>query len=107
MSREQNTTHGHAASGRTPEYNAWVSLNQRCKNPKNPRWKDYGGRGVTVCARWRDSFEAFLADMGPRPSSEHSIDRINNDGNYEPGNVRWATRAEQYANRRPASKVTA
>lgn len=74
-------------------------MRQRCLNPKAIGYKRYGGRGITVCDQWRDSFEAFLADVGPRPSAAHSIDRIDNDGNYEPGNVRWATTAQQHANK--------
>jgi hypothetical protein len=73
----------------------------RCTNPKHPNWKNYGGRGISVCDEWRHSFKAFLAHIGPRPSSEHSLDRYpNNDGNYEPGNVRWATRSQQRRNTR-------
>lgn len=71
----------------------------RCRRPRNRAFKDYGGRGICVCERWK-SFENFLADMGPRPSPKHSIDRINNDGNYEPGNCRWATAEMQGNNRR-------
>lgn len=98
-----NATHGHSrhdGSG-TPEYRAWLAMRQRCTNPKNQRWKNYGGRGIQVCDLWMNSFEAFLAHVGQRPSPEHSVDRYpNNDGNYEPGNVRWATAAQQAANRR-------
>jgi hypothetical protein len=71
----------------------------RCQDSRRADWARYGGRGVTVCQRWRDSFPAFYEDMGPRPTPAHSIDRINNDGNYEPGNCHWATIAEQASNK--------
>jgi hypothetical protein len=106
-----NTRHGHAPGHhRTSEYSAWLGMKQRCLNPNDPAWKDYGARGIRVCDRWRDSFEAFLADMGPKPSPRHSLDRIFNDGPYTGpcpefpnGNVRWATWTEQANNRRPRS----
>lgn len=84
---------------KTVEYRAWHSMKQRCLNPKCRRWNKYGGRGIAICQKWLDSFEAFLADMGPRPSPDHSIDRIDNDGDYEPGNCRWATRSQQQQNK--------
>src|SRR5215204_588492 len=71
----------------TPEYRAWVNMRQRCLNPRSPQYDRYGGRGITVCERW-NSFVPFLADVGFRPSPVHSLDRIDNDGNYEPGNIR-------------------
>jgi hypothetical protein len=88
----------HGMSG-TPEYRTWANLIDRCTNPCSKSYDRYGGRGIRVCDRWRASFEAFLADVGPRPSAKHSIDRYpDNDGHYEPGNVRWATRTEQQRN---------
>jgi hypothetical protein len=90
----------------TPEYRAWHAMQKRCKSKQFQ--KNYGDRNITVCQRWRDSFENFFADVGPRPSPDHSIDRFpNNDGNYEPGNVRWATWAEQIRNRRVTIMLTA
>lgn len=93
--------HGQAVNGRrTAEYRTWVTMNQRCGNPKNPRFSDYGGRGIVVCAEWKSSFEMFFREMGARPSADHSIDRIDNEKGYEPGNCRWATRSEQQRNTR-------
>lgn len=93
--------HGFAGRGKkTAEYHAWRNAKERCHNPKNDSYFRYGARGISVCDRWRNSFESFFADMGHRPSSRHSLDRKNNNGNYEPGNCRWATRQEQARNTR-------
>ena len=85
---------------KTPEHCAWVSMKQRCTNPKKKEYPHYGGRGIKVCDKWFNSFVAFLADVGMRPSDKHSIDRIDVDGNYEPSNVRWAIQQEQIDNTR-------
>jgi hypothetical protein len=92
--------------GKTPIAAVWRAMIARCHNEKNGAYYRYGGRGIQVCQRWRESFEAFLADMGPRPSPKHQIDRINNDGNYEPGNCRWATVIVNSRNRSDNNRLT-
>ncbi len=99
--------HGHSTStviGPTREYQSWTAMLARCRNPRAAHYAKYGGRGITVCQRWH-TFEHFLLDMGPRPPST-TIDRINNDGNYEPGNCRWADGRQQSRNRSTAKTVT-
>jgi hypothetical protein len=87
------------------EYRTWDNMKGRCYNEKATGYENYGGRGIKVCSRWRNSFRNFLEDMGPRPSDKHSIDRFpDKDGDYKPGNCRWATRSEQASNLRPYEK---
>ena len=94
------TTHGHSRGKQvTPEFQAYRSMMARCYRASNIRFPQYGGRGIGVCDRWRDSFEAFFADMGERPSPQHSLDREDNEKDYGPSNCRWATRREQMRNR--------
>jgi hypothetical protein len=93
---ERSTTHGRTG---TTEWKAWAAMIARCSNENIKSYKDYGGRGISVCDRWK-SFEAFFSDMGERPSSNHQLDRIDNNGNYEPSNCRWSTRKQNMQNRR-------
>lgn len=88
----------------SPEYTAWQGMTQRCHNPANPSYCDYGARGISVCPEWRADFAAFYAHIGPKPGASLSVDRINVDGNYEPGNVRWATTTQQRQNQRPRKR---
>lgn len=117
MSSEQNINespsdrlwarHGGAKNGHeTGEYKVWAGIKRRCFNANDSSFENYGGRGITMNPTWRISFAAFLRDVGERPSSRHSLDRINPNGNYEPGNVRWATPKEQQNNRRNNRRVT-
>lgn len=91
--------HGNATrQGQSKEYKTWAGLKARCYNPKEENYRYYGGKGITVCSRWLDSFENFFEDMGKAPSNKHSIDRIDFNGNYEPSNCKWVTHKDQMNN---------
>jgi hypothetical protein len=104
--RRRDLRPSHQDGRSTREYKTWENMKQRCFNPRRHNWKHYGGRGITVCDRWRDSFDAFLADVGPRPVGR-TLDRIDPNDHYRPGNVRWASPKEQRANRRYVIKGVA
>ena len=105
LNLERGTYSGLAAH-RKAEYTCWDSMIRRCHQATHPNFRHYGGRGITVCEQWRTSFITFLEDMGPRPSYRYSIERIDNDGDYEPDNCCWATHAQQMKNRRHCPTCT-
>jgi len=89
-----------------PEYHCWRAMLARCNNPNATGYSNYGGRGIRVCPQWLTDFRTFVADVGPRPSMDHSIDRIDNDGHYEPSNVKWSTTEEQNRHKRSLIYIT-
>lgn len=103
-----NSKHGETARGMSPEYVSWVCLKQRCTNPKHPAFHNYGGKGVRICEQWAgpEGFPRFLRDMGRKPTPGHTLDRIDSDGHYEPGNCRWSNWTEQGRNRRTNRVLT-
>lgn len=103
ITKKRLTVHGLRKS---PEYLAWVNMRSRCYKHGDISYHNYGGRGIEVCLEWVNSFSAFISDMGLKPSKAHSLDRVNNDGNYEPTNCRWGTKLEQVHNRRMSRNNT-
>ena len=103
-----NTRHGAASkrAGVRPEWQAWADAKQRCDNPRNRNFHNYGGRGIRMSDEWAASFEVFFAEVGPRPGPEYSLDRLDTNGHYESGNCRWATDPEQRRNRRDTRLMT-
>lgn len=102
-----SATHGATVGGRKrPEYTAWIRMKHRCYNPANKDFSIYGGRGIIVCDEWRNDFTAFVKHIGERPSPLHSLDRIDSNGNYEPGNVKWSLPVQQSRNRRYVHRAT-
>lgn len=105
--REAVTKHGLVAGGEWhPLYRTWLTMKQRCYNPRVSKFDSYGARGIRVCDEWREDFAAFVRDVGPRPSKRHTIERIDNNGNYEPSNVKWATWKQQGRNKRTNVNLT-
>lgn len=108
ITRKAKLRHGNTVDrGATPEYTAWLAIKARCYNENEKCYTRYGGRGIRVCDRWLGSFENFLADMGPRPTPDHSIDRKDVNGNYDPDNCQWETQTRQQRNRRNSMVITA
>lgn len=108
LARDSHLKHGHAQGGElSAEYRTWMGMKARCYQQRHSSYAFYGAKGIIVCDRWRQSFDAFLADVGPRPSPKHTLDRINSRGHYEPGNVRWATMKQQQLNRTNNRWITA
>lgn len=99
--RARFVTHGHCKNRqRSPEHRLWLNIKHRCLNSNNKSFHNYGGRGITICDKWKDDFAAFFMDVGARPTTKHSLGRIDNSRGYEPGNVRWETASQQARNRR-------